>query len=237
MRTSRRGDAKVVIIVVVVVFGVMALMCAGILVALLLPAVQQARMAAQRMQSNNNLKMIAIAMHNYHDVYGTLPPAYIPDENGNPMHSWRVLILPFVEGNHIYDQYDFSEPWDSPANMQACQMMPGVYQSPAMRTGDMPDYTTYLAVSAPNSMLGTDTGKKFRDVTVGISNVIMVVEDTSNPVLWYQPVDISPQQLMSKNFDDQYFHGVQGALGDGSVQFFPEGSKPDVQGMLSTDGS
>ncbi|PQO31310.1 hypothetical protein C5Y96_13290 [Blastopirellula marina] len=237
MRTSRRGDAKVVIIIVVVVFGVMALLCTGILVALLLPAVQQARMAAQRMQSNNNLKMIAIALHNYHDVYGTLPPAYIPDEDGEPMHSWRVLILPFVEGNDIYDKYDFSQPWDSPGNMQACERMPFAYASPALGGNDMGDATTYVAISGPNTMLGMDKARSFADVKVGISNVIMVVEDTTNPVPWYKPVDISPQALMSKNFDDQYFHGVQAAMGDGAVQFIPEGSKPQIQGMMSIDGS
>lgn len=237
MRTSRRGDAKVVIIIVVVVLGMMSLMCAGILVALLLPAVQQARMAAQRMQSNNNLKQIALALHNYNDVYGTLPPAYIPDEDGKPMHSWRVLILPFVEANHIYDKYDFSQPWDSPGNMQACQEMPFAYASPALGGDDIGDATTYVAITGPNTVLGTDKAHSFSEVTVGMSNVLMVVEDTTNPVPWYKPVDISPQALMSKNFDDQYFHGVQAALGDGAVQFFSEGDKPQVQGMMSIDGS
>jgi hypothetical protein len=45
----------------------------------------------------NNLKQIGLAMHNYHDAHGCFPPAYIPDENGKPMHSWRVLLLPYLE--------------------------------------------------------------------------------------------------------------------------------------------
>lgn len=237
MRTSRRGDAKVVIIIVVVVFGVMALICTGLAVAILLPAIGQARIAAQRMQSQNNLKQIGLALHNYHDTFGSFPPAYIPDENGKPMHSWRVLILPFVEANYIYDQYDFSQPWDSPANAQACAMMPFVYDDPALGTGDMGDRTTYVAISAPNSVLGTDTAKKLREITVGTSNAIMVIENSSKPVLWYQPDDISPQELMSQNFDDQYFGGIQGLMADGSVNFFPEASKQQVQGMISADGS
>jgi len=237
MQPSRRGDAKVVIIVVVVVFGVMALLCTGILVALLLPAVQQARMAAQRMQSSNNLKQIALAMHNYHDVYGTFPPAYIPDEDGKPMHSWRVLILPFVEASYIYDQYDFSQPWDSPANREACQMMPGAYISPALGSDGMSDVTTYVAVAGPKSVISTEKGIAFSEITAGSSNSIMVIEDTTDPVLWYKPVDISPQALSSKNFDDQYFRGIQAAMADGAVHFFPEGSKGQVQGMLSIDGS
>ncbi|MFN3149383.1 DUF1559 domain-containing protein [Bremerella sp.] len=236
MRTSRRGDAKVVIIILVVVFGVMALLCTGVAVAILLPAVGQARLAAQRMQSQNNLKMIGLALHNYHDTYGTFPPAYIPDENGKPMHSWRVLILPFVEAGPIYDQYDFSQPWDSPTNMQACAMMPFAYESPALGNNGMGDATTYVAISDPNSVLGTDTAKQFREIVVGTSNAIMVVEDTTNPVPWYKPVDISPQALTSKNYEDQYFNGIQGLMADGSVHFFPEGSQSQMQGMMSANG-
>jgi len=237
MQASRRGNAKVVIIVLVVVFGVMALVCTGLVAAILLPAVSQARMAAQRMQSNNNLKMIALGLHNYHDTYGTFPPSYIPDENGKPMHSWRVLILPFVESSHIYDQYDFSQPWDSPANMKACEMMPFVYQSPALGADDMASRTTYVAISGPNTVLGTDQAKKLSEITAGTANVMMVVEDTSNPVPWNKPVDISPQALMSKNLDDQFFSGIQATMADGSVNFFPEGAKQQVQGMLTVDGS
>ena len=93
------------------------LLCAGLpMIALLLPAVQSAREAARRAQCSNNLKQIGLAFHNYHDSYGCLPPAYIPDGNGQPMHSWRVLILPFVEQSPLYDQYDFDEPWNGPNN-------------------------------------------------------------------------------------------------------------------------
>src|SRR5262245_3382414 len=64
---------------------------------LLLPAVSVAREPARRMQCLNNLKQIALALHNYDATYGSLPPAYIADASGKPMHSWRVLILPFLE--------------------------------------------------------------------------------------------------------------------------------------------
>ncbi|MBA2114767.1 DUF1559 family PulG-like putative transporter [Bremerella alba] len=237
MHSFRRGNAKVIIIVVLVIVVVMGLMCTGLAVAILLPAVSQARMAAQRMQSRNNLKQIALALHNYHDTYGTFPPAYIPDEDGKPMHSWRVLILPFTESHYIYDQYDFSQPWDSPANMQACGTMPGAYVSPALGANDLEERTTYVAISGPKTVLGTDQSKPFSEIVVGTSNVIMVVEDTTTPVPWNKPVDISPQALTSKNFDDQYFGGIQAAMADGSVHFFPEGSKQQVQGMMSIDGS
>src|SRR4029079_19807679 len=66
---------------------VLAVPCLGVLVALLLPAVQAAREAARRTQSNNNVKQIVLALHNYHDTYQTFPPAVVTDANGTPLYS------------------------------------------------------------------------------------------------------------------------------------------------------
>ena len=114
----------------------LALLClcgGGILVALLLPAVQAAREAARRMQCTNNLKQIALAMHNYHDVHGSFPAAYIADENGRPMHSWRVALLPYLERSDLYNQYNFNEPWDSPGNLKVAEQLPQTYRCPRRR--------------------------------------------------------------------------------------------------------
>ena len=73
------------------------------MVALLLPAVQAAREAARRAQSSNNLKQIGLAMHNYHDTYGTFPPAVVTDASGKPLYSGRVLLLPFMEQAALFD--------------------------------------------------------------------------------------------------------------------------------------
>ncbi len=66
----------------------------GVLVGLLLPAVQASREAARRMSAGNNLKQIMLAMHNYHAAYNHFPPAAITDKDGKPLLSWRVAILP-----------------------------------------------------------------------------------------------------------------------------------------------
>ncbi len=73
------------------------LVCSGILAGLLLPAVQAAREAARRVQCSNNLKQIGLALHNYNAAYKSLPPPYTVDANGQKLHSWRTLILPFIE--------------------------------------------------------------------------------------------------------------------------------------------
>jgi len=77
--------------------------------ALLLPMISFAREAACRMTCTNQLKQIGLALHNYHQAYRCFPPAYVADQNGKPMHSWRVLILPFMECEALYKQYDFNE--------------------------------------------------------------------------------------------------------------------------------
>src|SRR5262245_38698724 len=69
------------------------------------------RTASQRSQCKNNMKQIGLALHNYAEMYGSFPPAYIADDNGRPMHSWRVLILPFIDQVPLYNQYRFDEPW------------------------------------------------------------------------------------------------------------------------------
>ncbi|MFI4874154.1 MAG: DUF1559 domain-containing protein, partial [Blastopirellula sp. JB062] len=80
----------------------------GVLIALLLPAVQQAREAARRMSCSNNMKQLGLAMHNYHDTYKTFPSGFIgdlPDMSTHRRTCWMQAILPFIEQNGLYDLY------------------------------------------------------------------------------------------------------------------------------------
>ena len=97
-------------------------------VASLLPAVSAAREAARRAAGSNNLKQIGLAMHNFHESYGGFPAAYSGDKTGKPLLSWRVHILPFVEGEALYRQFKLDEPWDSPHNKKLIARMPAVLQ-------------------------------------------------------------------------------------------------------------
>jgi hypothetical protein len=92
---------------------------------LLLPAVQKVREAASRSQSQNNLKQLAISMHNYNDVYGGKLPAHaIYSKDGRtPLLSWRVAILPYMEQDHLYKQFHLDEPWDSEHNKKLIPLM------------------------------------------------------------------------------------------------------------------
>ena len=105
----------------------------SVLVAFLLPAVQAAREAARRMQCTAGPKPLALAMHNYHDTHGSLPPAYTVDENGRPLHSWRVLLLPYIEQKELYDKIRLDEPWDSEYNQQFHREQISTFQCPTRR--------------------------------------------------------------------------------------------------------
>jgi len=100
----------------------------AILIALLLPAVQQAREAARRTQCKNNLKQLALGLHNYHDTHGTFPPGHLyaghfdgnpRDGDGGTGFSWMAMILPFVEQANLYNEFNFEFPLHNTGYPQA----------------------------------------------------------------------------------------------------------------------
>jgi hypothetical protein len=111
---------------------------------LLIPEVLSVRSAASRAQSANNLKQLAIAMHNFNDSTGQLPPAVVYDRDGKPLYSWRVLLLPYIEQNQLYTEFHLDEPWDSPHNKPLLARMPKTYAPPGSPPRE--PYATYYQV-------------------------------------------------------------------------------------------
>jgi hypothetical protein len=95
--------------------GVAALVVVGYWLTI---AIRDAREAARRSNCKGELSQINLALFNYREVYGCFPPAYVADSTGRPMHSWRVLILPFIDHAPLYNEYRFDEPWDGANNRQ-----------------------------------------------------------------------------------------------------------------------
>jgi hypothetical protein len=232
----------VVWVVVIVVCLVLLVSCGGILLALLLPAVQSGREAARRSQCSNNLKQIAIAFHNYHAVYKTFPPAYIPDKDGQPMHSWRVLILPFMEQQALHQRYNFNEPWDSPQNQLVTSTVVPAYKCPS--APGQPTETNYMVVTGPGTLFEAAEGCSFAKITDGTSNTILVVEAGGTGVNWAEPRDLDASKFsppFSPPRPDAVgsYHpgGLNVALGDGSTRFLSNSIDPaTVQGLTTRAG-
>ncbi len=109
---NQRGFTLVELLVVIAIIG--------ILIALLLPAVQSAREAARRMTCGNNLKQLSLALQNYHSQNRTFPPGAV--EKGGLRENWVIKILPFMEQQALHDQFDLSLPISDPANQTARSM-------------------------------------------------------------------------------------------------------------------
>ncbi|MHB8952751.1 MAG: DUF1559 domain-containing protein [Pirellulaceae bacterium] len=230
--------------VVAIALVLMFLCGGGVLIALLLPAVQAAREAARRMQCSNNLKQIALAMHNYHQVYNSFPAAYIADDNGRPLHSWRVALLPFLEQAHLYEQYNFDEAWDSPGNLEVARQMPDVFRCPTLSLPPGGNLTNYVVIVGdpsqpqPQSIFLPNHWTKIADVIDGTSNTLLVVESTV-PIEWTRPdVDPTFDQLVSQVemgpgvLGSEHPGGGNVVMADGSVRFLSAGSDSQLIRLL-----
>ena len=130
-----------------------------------------------------------MAVANYHDTEGHYPPAFVTDKTGRRMHSWRVLILPYIEADDLYKQYDFNEPWDGPNNSKLAGRMPKIFAFP----GDYKPGTTttnYLAVVGPNTVWRPGNPVNEKDVKDGLSSTILLVENRGMNIHWMEPRDL-----------------------------------------------
>jgi len=171
----------------------------------------------------NNLQQIALAMHNYHDTYSTFPPAYLADENGTPMHSWRVLLLPFLNEQSLYDAYNFDEPWDSDDNLRIAQQMPAVYWCLDDPIGGA-DETSYAMIAGPGFLADGEHASRLANITDGTSRTLMVVESHGSGIVWTEPRDLDGTMIsfginngMAGELNG-HPEGVQAAFCDGSVR-------------------
>ncbi len=221
------------LILVICLVGMLA--CGGILAALLLPAVQAAREAARRSQSTNNMKQIGLALHNYIDTYGELPPAVVRDENGNALYSGRVLLLPFLEQAAVFNSFDKSKAWDAPENSHMKAVRIPTFEDPSSPSNS--PRTDYFFITGPSAMFEDGKAIRFRDVTDGLSNTVWLIEGNQGPVHWAEPKDFDIGQLGT--LPPGYHPGGNiVAMGDGSVRFVSKSVDPLTwRALLTRDGS
>jgi hypothetical protein len=207
-----------------------------------------------RRWSVNNLKLIALAFHNYHSTHGHFPTPVLHHTASNRSiipYSWRVAILPFIEQGELYKQYNFDEPWDGPNNRALLAKMPAAYGYPdSDGSPSSPTNTTYFVFTGESTALNpvsptapkdaapfTPEPPKIADITDGTSNTILVVE-ARRDVPWTKPEDIpfSPNAPVPElgGFTPD---GTDAAFADGAVRFISKKVNPIVlKALITRDG-
>ena len=203
--------------------------------AVMLPAIQSSRAAARRVQSINQLKQIGLAMHNYGTANRKLPPAYTADKEGKPLLSWRVMILPYVEGGDLYKQFHLDEPWDSEHNKKLISRMPAAYKSPTSTVSGQWK-TNYLTVRGKHTIFSGEDGATFASVHDGLSYTIMTVEvSDAKAVFWTKPDDFEyGEENPLKGLVGLQPGGFIAGMGDGSVRFIRSSINPKTLNALFT---
>lgn len=200
----------------------------------------------------NNLKQLAIALHNYHDTYGSFPPPYVVDIDGRPIHSWRILILPSLGESELYDQYDFNEPWNGPHNSMLADQMPTVFGCPDQQVWEWhagvrrwkSSMTNYVALVGANAAFKPDTHRNLSDFKGGTADTLMLVEIGDSDINWMEPRDCNLDKTalvvakvahkMEKALSGE--HGVHAMNVDGSIRFLPANTSPaTISGLVSID--
>lgn len=238
---AAKGPSGVLIAVIVLVCVLVVFVaCGGILTALLLPAIQGSREAARKTQCANNLRQISLALFMYNESYDCFPPAYVADETGKPIHSWRVLILPFLGHQTLYDRYDFGAPWNSPSNRAVTSTPLEIYRCPNDEGSD-PLETNYVMIVGAGTFGSGGTPRHQGELRDGAAGTIMLVETADSGIHWAEPRDLKAEQMSFEvNADkgpglrSRHAGGVNVALCDGSVRFLNESTDPEQLEAMTT---
>jgi hypothetical protein len=186
-------------------------------------AFSDAREAARLTRPEEQLKTIAIGIHNHHDVYQRFPSDVLSKE-GKPLLSWRVQVLPFVEEGKIWEKFKLDEPWDSEHNRALLNEMPAVYRD---ARGNDPTRTTFQIFAGENTPFhGERAG--LNKVIDGASNTLMVIQTPlALAAPWTKPADIAyePANPLG-SFGKPPKEEIWAAMCDGRVHLFP----PDYSG-------
>ncbi len=219
----------------VVVLGIIT-----VVIALLLPGMRRSSgPAVRRAQCVNNLKQIALALHNYEQAHKAFPPLYSVDASGKPLHSWRTLILPYLEQEPLYRTIDLSKPWTDPANAKALETALPVFRCPAA-VGEQ-NTTTYLAIVAPNGCLIPREPRRLAEITDPHGSTLMVIEAGEEyAVPWMAPLDADESLVMSLGPTTKLHHagGTNACFVNGGVMFLKASTRAEVRrALMSISGN
>lgn len=214
--------------------AVVCLFVASCLAGLLLPEVSR-RGGANRTQCMSNIRNIAVALHNYAAANsGFLPPAYIADANGRPMHSWRALMLPYIDRPDLAQAYRFDEPWDGPNNSKLHSIVEDVFRCPEDKGGTNSTQTSYVAIVGPETAWPGTTSVNLEAIAAGdgLAQTILIAEVANSGIHWLEPRDLHLSQ-MAPTINSHTGQGISGRHSGYAVVAFADGRVKPISDNLS----
>lgn len=176
----------------------------------------------------SNLRAIGLALHNYEAVHGTLPPRVTRDENGKVLHSWRTMLLPFLEEGELYAKIDLSKPWNDPVNASVLAKPVWAYRCPTANASELE--CPYVAIAGPDSVFGEADGVSFEEI-LDRYNTLAVVE-TGQPIShWAEPIDLDASDIVidvnkpGSQIASRHAEGVCCLTSSGATIVLPTGHK------------
>jgi prepilin-type processing-associated H-X9-DG protein/prepilin-type N-terminal cleavage/methylation domain-containing protein len=231
----------------------------GVLIGLLLPAVQKIRAAAIRTQCQNNLRQIGLALHAYHDAYATFPPGGIeyrpPGHTTERQLAWCVYLLPYLEQDNVYRLLDLSTPFDSPENAVGGATVLPIFLCPSKPRSDYLvnglgacDYGGIFgqALFGPNNphngTLDFDVAYCIAQITDGTSHTLVISEDTQrNDATWINALNlfdvaspINQGPIFDPDIHSNHPGGANGLFADGSVRFLKDSMDLGILAAICT---
>ena len=180
---------------------------------------------------SNNLSQIGLASLNFESGNQRFPTQAITAEDGTPLLSWRVAILPFLQQNNLYQQFNLDEPWDSPNNIALLPLMPRIYAVDGIADG----MTTILGIAGEEGLLAQgDRGVTFGQIVDGSSNTALYVQaDSEFATQWTKPQDIDFDPSNPANgVGNATASGFHAVFADGSVHFIPRTTSDETIGFI-----
>ena len=218
---------------------------------------ERARFSEAKVKSSRNMKMILLALLNYEAANGCLPPAVVHGPDGKPWHSWRVLILPYLEGGpEVYQAYDFSRPWNAEANLAVARRRIPAFRNPFDDAdSDAAGYAVILSddgvfppagatMGEANDRGFRSRGTKFREIRDGMSSTACLVPiDAAAGMSWTEPKDVTIGAAMRaadggiqivRGPGPDAAGGVFIGLCDGSIRMLPTAAAGNVLRALTS---
>jgi hypothetical protein len=179
-------------------------------------------------KSANNLKQIAIAFHNYDSANGKLATNRLA-KDGKPGLSWRVLLLPYIEQDALYQQFKLDEPWDSEHNKKLIEKIPDLFAP--VRGRAEKGQTFYQTFTGKHGLFAPDATPSVGTIADGTSNTFLVAE-AAKPVIWTKPDDMEFDGTTVPKLGGMFDGRFTVAFADGQVLRFKKDTDKDLLKLL-----